>query len=127
MYCHTTGKDHDAKLSSQKPETHHITTSSLCSEAEETDGRTNSTYQHQDTGGDQIGSIYSITVSSEDQILPEAPFYTTVSFNKHTECSTATHFTEAVIYSTVAHKSAKESTHYSNVWTQSWSSESSAL
>ncbi|XP_026215454.1 polymeric immunoglobulin receptor-like [Anabas testudineus] len=86
---------------------------SFGSEAEGTDGKTSSICQRKDASSNHTGNIYSnVTVSSEVHNQPEGPFYTTVSFNKHPECIAVTPLTEAVIYSSITHKSTDEETHY---------------
>ncbi|XP_044046853.1 CMRF35-like molecule 5 isoform X2 [Siniperca chuatsi] len=118
-------EDHDtvyATLSSQKQDTHHIiTSSSTANEYQKSDGRTNSILsssplQHRVTSRDPADKIYSsVTVSLEPQIQPDGLFYSTVSFNKYTNCSTATPRTAAVTYSTIKHISTDESIVYCNV------------
>ncbi|XP_044046852.1 CMRF35-like molecule 1 isoform X1 [Siniperca chuatsi] len=121
----SSGEDHDtvyATLSSQKQDTHHIiTSSSTANEYQKSDGRTNSILsssplQHRVTSRDPADKIYSsVTVSLEPQIQPDGLFYSTVSFNKYTNCSTATPRTAAVTYSTIKHISTDESIVYCNV------------
>ncbi|XP_044203099.1 CMRF35-like molecule 9 [Thunnus albacares] len=93
------------------------TSSSTANEDQETDGRTSSIFtssaaQHQDTSRDHKDNIYSnVSVSSESQIQPDSLFYSTVSFNKDTDCSTVTPHSATVTYSTIRH----QSTVYCNV------------
>ncbi|XP_070782511.1 uncharacterized protein [Enoplosus armatus] len=116
----SSGKEHDtvyATPSSQKHHAHHITaSSSAASKDQKTDGRANSVFssssvQHQDTSTDHADNIYAnVTVSSEPPDQPESLFYSTVSFNKHSDCSTVTPRTAEVTYSTVLHLSTDEPT-----------------
>ncbi|XP_038569950.1 CMRF35-like molecule 7 [Micropterus salmoides] len=111
-----------ASLSSQKQGAHHITTSSsTANEDQETDGTTDdifrsSSVQHQDTSRDHADNIYSnVTVSSEPQIQPDSLFYSTVSFNKHTDCTSVTPRTASATYASIKHISTDESTVYCDV------------
>ncbi|XP_042341636.1 uncharacterized protein LOC121942485 [Plectropomus leopardus] len=117
----SSGKDHDtayATVSSQKQDEHHVTTSSTANEDQDTDSRINSSppVQHQDTSRDHSDDVYSnVAVSSEAHIQPDGLFYSTVSFNKHTDCSTVTPRTAASTYSTIKHTATDESKIYHNV------------
>ncbi|XP_051241431.1 CMRF35-like molecule 7 isoform X1 [Dicentrarchus labrax] len=102
----------------QKQDAHHITTSSsTINEHQETDGRTNnicssSSVQHQDN------VFTNVTVSSASEIQPDSLLYSTVSFDKHTDCTVTVH-TAAVTYSAINYITTDESAVYCNVGTQS--------
>ncbi|XP_056224925.1 CMRF35-like molecule 1 [Seriola aureovittata] len=97
----SSGKDHDtvyATPSSLNQDAQHITTSS-------------SAAQHQDASRDPTDSS---SISSDVQNQPVGLFYSTVSFNKHTDCSTATPRPAEVTYSTIAAMSTDESAVFCN-------------
>ncbi|XP_041642034.1 uncharacterized protein LOC121508954 [Cheilinus undulatus] len=81
----------------------HITTSSSVSKED----------QHTaDTSRDVANNIYSnITISSKPQVEPDGLFYATVSFNRHTDCSTMTPRLTEVTYSAIECKSIDASKH----------------
>lgn len=98
------GKDHDtihAPPSCQKQDAHHVT-SSTANEDQEIDSSTicalsSATVQHQDTSRYDGDHIYSnVSLSSESQIPPDNFCYSSVSFDKHTDCSTV-----SLTYSTI--------------------------
>ncbi|XP_040892466.1 uncharacterized protein LOC121180859 [Toxotes jaculatrix] len=123
----SSGKDHNtvrAAPSRLKQDPDHITTApSTANEDEDTDSRTNSILsssagRHQDTSGNQADDLYSnVTILSETQDQAEGLFYSTIIFNKHTNCTTVTPNPALVTYSTIAplHKSTDESAAYNNV------------
>ncbi|XP_008286766.1 uncharacterized protein LOC103362244 [Stegastes partitus] len=97
----------------QKQDAQHDTTSYSANEDQQTDGSIDSivssaSNQHRNTSRDNIYS--NITVSSEPQIQPEDLFYSTISFNGHTDISTVTPRTATATYSTLKHTWTDEST-----------------
>ncbi|XP_074554862.1 uncharacterized protein LOC141810900 [Halichoeres trimaculatus] len=80
---------------------------------------TSTTNKDQDTadpGKDPTKNIYSnVSVPPEPQVQQDGLFYSTVSFNKHTDCSTVMPETAEVTYSTIECKRDETSTVYSNV------------
>ncbi|CAJ1053176.1 transmembrane domain-containing protein TMIGD3-like [Xyrichtys novacula] len=69
-----------------------------------------------DTSKDPTKNIYTnVSISSEPQVQPDSLFYSTVSFNKHTDCSTVTPCTAEVTYSAVERKPEDTAPVYSNI------------
>ncbi|KAM9363633.1 uncharacterized protein ABDE67_018362 [Symphorus nematophorus] len=104
----SSGEVHDTVYATpfcQNQDSHQNT--STANEDQETEGGTNNIFssssaQLQDVGRDQTDSIYSnVTVSSEPEIQPDSLFYSTVTYNKYTDCSTVTAHTAVITYSTI--------------------------
>lgn len=113
-----TGKDHNTVYATPCYQDARHTTSSLpAHEDEDTDGTANSVLsstaaQHQDMSRDHRDGAFSSVTQPVDL------FYSTVSFTKQTDSSTATLRPAEVTYSTIAEMSKNESAVYCNVWTQ---------
>ncbi|XP_059186735.1 uncharacterized protein LOC131969617 [Centropristis striata] len=124
----SSGKDHKTVYATpprQKQDGRHVTTSSsTASEDQETASRTKNNFslsevQHRDTSRDHSDNIYSnVTASSESHIQPDGLFYSTVSFNKHTDSSTVAACTAPLTYSIIKPKETGESIVYDSIRTQ---------
>ncbi|XP_069570666.1 CMRF35-like molecule 7 isoform X1 [Brachyistius frenatus] len=95
-----------------------ITTSST-NEAQETDSRVTGAFcplsnQHGDTSGAHTEDVYS-DGSPKPPIEPDGLFYSSVSFNKHTDCSAVPLPSATATYLSLKCASTNESTVYSNV------------
>ncbi|XP_034542933.1 transmembrane domain-containing protein TMIGD3-like [Notolabrus celidotus] len=76
---------------------------------------TNATQKTADSSKDPPSTIYTnITLSAEPQVGSDGLFYSSVSFNKHTDCSTVTQRTAEVTYSAIEPK-PEDASVYSNV------------
>ncbi|XP_071399560.1 CMRF35-like molecule 3 isoform X1 [Centroberyx affinis] len=121
----SSGKDHDTVYATPSNQQQDVgcgitAFSSTANESLETENRSNtihasSAIQHQDTSRDY--TIYSnVALPSDSQMQPDSLFYSTVTFNQDTDCSSAAPRPASTAYSTIKKISGDEAMAYSSLY-----------